>query len=135
MNQKKTGKRTRRTGSNFDTNSATSNAYREYSGSQSQSPSGWAREPGAQLHDATTAKKIPPGTNCAVYNNSATVAFIVFYSSSGSALNADATDGLPVPPNSYIYLNSHNNDLVKASAATVLIYPMIDETNYQTPTT
>lgn len=133
MNQQPTGKRTRRTGNNYDGDSAQSNAYREYSGSQTQSPAGWAREVGGQLHPATTAVPIQPGINVAVFNNSASVAFIAFYPA-GSAVTADATNGLPIPPNDYLYLNSHNNDFVIASAATVLIYQMIDETRYQKPT-
>lgn len=133
MNTKNTGKRTRRTGSQYDTNTATSNSYSEFAGGLKTLPTGWARDAaGTQLHDATTAKAIKPGTNVAVFNNSATVAFIAFYPT-GSAVTADATNGVPVPPNSYIFLNSHNNDNVIASAATVLIYPMIDETNYQSP--
>jgi len=135
MNSLKTGRRSHRTGSNYDQASVDSNSYREYSGSKVTSPGGWCRdEAGTQLHDASAGKAVKPGTNLAIYNNAATVAFVTFYLSSGSTPAADSTTGVPVPPNSYLYLNSHNYDRIISSAATVLIYPMIDESNYQVPT-
>jgi hypothetical protein len=124
------GKRTRQSGSNYDPQSAAANTYSEYSGAQKNVPSGWARS--RFIGDATTAKAILPGQNFAIYNNAGAVAFVSFYPT-GSAVAADSTNGVPIPPNDYLYLNSSDNDFVIASAATVLIYEIRDETSYQRP--
>jgi len=122
-------KRVRKSGGQIDQGSIGAIEHSLQAGAHKTIPAGWSRT--SYLGDTSTAKAILKGTNVAIYNNSGSTAFVSFYPA-GSAVAANATAGVPVPPNNYVYLNSGDNDFIISSAATVLAYTMQDETNYVT---
>jgi len=87
--------------------------------------------------DATTAKVLPsPGKNLAVYNNAGVVGSITFgedntvTAQAPGAIQAGTQHvGIACPPNSWSYLAAGPQNWVIASAATLLVYLIDDETS------
>ena len=71
------------------------------------------------------------GATIAVYNNSATTAFVALYPQTGAAPTGGA-NGIALPPFAYTYVCMGANQFIIASAATVFGYQVIDE-SYLTP--
>jgi hypothetical protein len=82
------------------------------------------------IGSVATAFNCGKGASLWLYNNSSSVAFVRFGAAAVAAPTGIA-DGIAIPANSYIELNSGNNDFVRASAATVGCYKVIDDTAYR----
>jgi len=85
--------------------------------------------------NATTAKILPSaGRNLAIYNNAGAVGSITLgEDNTVTSLAPGATDanghvGIACPPNSWSYISTGNQNWVIASAATLLVYLIDDET-------
>jgi hypothetical protein len=75
-----------------------------------------------------TAKEVVggKGMTVAVYNNSASVAWVDTGNSSVAAPSG-GTNGIAVPPNSYVYVAMGEDLWIRASAATVFGYELDDD--------
>lgn len=84
--------------------------------------------------NATTIKALPSaGRNLAVYNNAGAVGSITFGLAGQASLAPGVTDaqgnvGIACPPNAWTYLAAGEATHVIASAATLLVYLIDDET-------
>lgn len=90
---------------------------------------------GGYTTNATTIKILPSaGKNLAVYNNTTTVASVtVSTSASQASLAVGVTDangnvGIPCAPNAWTYIACNQKNFVIASAATLLVFLIDDET-------
>lgn len=87
--------------------------------------------------NATTAKILPsPGRNLAVYNNAGAVGSITLGEDStvtaqapGAIQAATQHVGIACPPNAWTYIGCGPQNWVIASAATLLVYLIDDETS------
>lgn len=93
--------------------------------------------------NATTAKKLPKkGANIAIYNNAGAVGAVTFGTNTptlvAQAPGAVQTGtngqsvGIPCPPNSWTLTAAGELDWVVASAATLLVFVIDDETSIKT---
>lgn len=85
--------------------------------------------------NATSIKTLPAlGKNIAVYNNAGTVASVTLGETSGQAsLAAGVCDasghvGIPCQPNSWTYIACNMSQYVIASAATLMVFVITDDT-------
>jgi hypothetical protein len=90
---------------------------------------------GSYTTNVTTATAIPKrGITLAVYNNSGSVGSITLgLENTISALAPGATDsngnvGIACAPNTYTYIATYDKHFVRASAATLLVYVVADDT-------
>lgn len=86
--------------------------------------------------DASTARALPNAGLClAVYNNAGAVGSVTLGKDSSVAVLAPGvTDavgnvGIPCAPNSWTYIACDNQNWVKSSAATLLVFIIDDETS------
>lgn len=121
-----------------DPSSITNLTYNEASGAQKNLAAGHCLKPldvagGGYTTDATTARSVRKGTTLAIYNNSGSVGSITISDLiTTPSLAAGATDvngnvGLACRPNDWTYFNTYKKNFVIASAATLLVYVVEDE--------
>lgn len=96
---------------------------------------------GAPTTNATTAKALPSmGRSIAVYNNG-TIGSITFGDATVTSLAIGATNattkavGIPCPPNAWTYLSAGEATHVIASAATMFVFLIADDTSIVKQTT
>jgi hypothetical protein len=76
-----------------------------------------------------SARSVGIGASLWIYNNSATVGFVrVFAPGESASAPTGLADGIAVPPNSYIYLNTGTKMSIIGSAATLGCYLVQDDT-------
>ena len=116
-------------------------AFNEKSGAQKNMEVGRHLLPlddgaGAKTTNAATARALPAKGKCiAVYNNAATVAAITLgEDSTVAALAAGAVDavgpghvGIPCTPNDWTYIACYDKQWVRASAATLMVFLIADD--------
>lgn len=131
----------RKVQNNIDQASIENQAYNEKSGAQKNAEVGRYLVPlddgaGAKTTNAATARSIPKGRNLAVYNNAGAVGAITLGDeSSVAALAPGVTDalqnghvGIPCAPNDWTYIACWDKTFVRASAATLLVFIIGDDT-------
>ena len=75
------------------------------------------------------ARSVGIGASLWIYNNSATVGFVrTFAPGESPAAPTGISDGIAVPPNAYIYLNTGTKMSIIGSAATLACYLVQDDT-------
>lgn len=77
------------------------------------------------MGDLATGVQADPGSLVAVYNNSAAALFVKTGINTLAAPNA--TNGIAVPPNSYMIIPMGNDSFIRASAANVIGYWLEDD--------
>lgn len=113
--------------------------YNKFTGAQKNMEMGHHLLPiftdGSYTTNVTTATAIPKrGVTLAVYNNSGSVGSITLgMDNTIAALAPGATDvdgnvGIACAPNSYTYIATYDKHFVRASAATLLVYIVADDT-------
>ena len=83
---------------------------------------------------AATALQLPPGTSLMLYNNSSSVAWVTTYQAANNpspTTPAGFASGIAIPANAYLQLNMGEADTILASASTVGIYIVEDDTSFQ----
>jgi hypothetical protein len=108
-----------------DTQSLQSQMFDMLSGAQKGIDMGPALSILGELNSA--AVHVGIGAQLRVFNNSASVAWVAFGDSSLAAPTG-GSDGIAIPPNSYVFVCSGEDDHVRASAATVFGYKASDDT-------
>ena len=100
-------------------------------GPQLRTPAGATQVQGFTAN--TAALPLPPGTSLALFNNSATVAWVTMNKAADGALVAPTgiANAIPLKPNDWTYLNMGENDQIQTSAATVGCYIIEDDTSFQ----
>lgn len=135
----------RKVQNNIDQASIENQGFNERSGAQKNMEVGRqviALDDGAggKTTNATTAKALPKmGCNVAVYNNANTVAAITLGEDNGvAALAAGVTDaagpghvGIPCTPNDWTYIACWDKTWIRASAATLLVFIIADDSAAQ----
>lgn len=132
----------RKVKNNIDQASIENQAYNEKAGAQKNMEVGRSLLPlddgaGAKTTNAATARSIPKGRNLAVFNNAATVAAITLGDESTvAALAPGAVDavgnghvGIPCTPNDWTFIACWDKTFVRASAATLLVFVIADDTD------
>lgn len=124
-----------------DPSSIANEQYNEASGAQKQVDVGPKLIPldagtASPTTNAATLKALPSaGRSIAVYNNAAAVGSITFGVAGQVSLAAGACDattkavGIACPPNSWTYLSAGEDTHVIASAATLFVYLVEDNTS------
>jgi hypothetical protein len=74
------------------------------------------------------------GDLIAVFNNSATVAFVATGTTSGLSAPTGGANGIALAPNSYTIIAMGDDNWIRASAATVFGYKILDDSSYNTST-
>jgi hypothetical protein len=112
-------KKTRSTDQGLDQGSIFNNSFNTASGSFKVSEVGHKLKPllvaGSYTTDFTTSRKIGKGATLAFYNTTGSAAAVTIGDSAITALavgvtNAQGSVGIPVPPNSWLYLNSYDQE-------------------------
>lgn len=87
----------------------------------------------SRIHgEASSAIKIGPGKQLRIWNSDTAVHYVVFGDASVGAPTG-ATDGIPIPPESYILLGTGEDTHVIADSATVFVYEIRDSSRlYET---
>ena len=132
-------KNVRKNTRNFDAGMIQNHSYNEAAGSVKASEVGHHLKPysvdGATFStNFATRRPVGKGVTLAVYNNSAAVGSITIgdntvTSQAPGAVQAGTNHvGIPVAPNSWLYLNTYMKDHVITSATTMLVFIIEDDT-------
>jgi len=126
--------------SNQDQGSIESTVFSPYSGAQKNAEVGTHLLPiddgaGAKTTNATSARGLPAkGRNLAVYNNAGAVGSVTLGSASSvvsqapGAVNGSTGEvGIPCAPNSWTYIACWDKNWVIASAATLFVFLIADD--------
>ena len=124
---------------NQDPNLIDNNAYNDQAGVKKVSDFGkhllpFEASAGVFTTDFSTSRKVGRGKAMAFYNNSASVAAVTMSSATVAlalapgATNAAGDVGIPVAANSWLYLNTFDNDHVRTTASTCLGFIISDDT-------
>lgn len=109
-----------------DSSSATILEYNRYAGAQKQIDGGAVLE---ILGPLNVAKNVAQGATVYCYNNSASTAFVRTYPHGATPVAPTGiSDGIAIPPNSYMVINMWEDCTIIASAATVGGYKLKDDT-------
>jgi hypothetical protein len=130
---------------NIDPSSISNQMYNEQSGAQKNLAVGPSLKPlklsaTTWTTDASTLRKIPKGVQLAVYNNAGAVGSITLSKANArTSLAPGAVDntagdtfgdvGIPCAPNAWTYISGLDNISVIASAATLLVFIIEDDTS------
>lgn len=129
-----------------DPSAISNNEYNDASGAQKQvdvGPKLTGIPTGAgPTTNATTVRALPQiGRSVAVYNNAGAVGAITFgkdatvTAQAPGAIDANGNPGIPCPPNAWTHLSAGDCQFVIASAATLLVFVIEDDTSLVKQTT
>lgn len=79
---------------------------------------------------ANVALDFDAGTSVALYNNSATVAYVAFGTSNALAVPTGPTDGIALRPNDYTVVPMGDKKWLRANTATVYAYEVADDSSH-----
>lgn len=74
-------------------------------------------------------ESIQPGAIIWIYNNSATVAWLALSTAAIAVAPTGFTNGIPLTPNAWTQLSAGENNSVRASAATVGLFEVKDDSS------
>lgn len=128
---------------NVDPGSIASQTYNQASGAQKNAEVGRSLKPlddgaGGFTTSAATARALPSaGRNLAIYNNAGAVGAITLGKSAAEVATAlapgvcDSTAhvGIPCAPNDWTFVACNENNWIKSTAATLLVFLIEDDTS------
>lgn len=132
----------RKVKNNIDVASIDNQVYNERAGAQKNTEVGSHLQPlnagtATATTNATTAVSIPKGRNLAVYNNAAAVGAITLGTEAAvAALAPGVVDsvgaghvGIPCAPNAWTYIACWDKTFVRATASTLLVFVIADDSD------
>lgn len=125
-----TVKRTLKNGGSIDQGSIDAIEHNAYAGAKKMLPVGPEFSP-TTGQDASGAGglNLAPGTIVGFYNNSASVGWVAFGATVPAAPSSFAT-GIPLPPNSWTWMNMGENKFVRTGTGSVGVYTIKDDSVY-----
>lgn len=77
-----------------------------------------------------SAQQSPASKLVAFFNNTTSVHFVAFGTTSSVAVPTGPANGIPIPPNSYMYLSTGPNNYFISDSSSVFAYAITDSTTY-----